>query len=120
MRELQPTREGLRRGLSLSLYTVSPPIVLVLGAMFGLSSVAILYVYARSTARFRASHKRIGPIMTPIAVGASSIPLVIVYAHVVTAFGRASHPVASVGMLTFVIVWAAGCVYVALKFGPKK
>lgn len=94
--------------------------MIAFGAVFGVCSAALLYLYAKATARFRAAHKNVGIIMTPIAVGASFIPLIVLYAKIVVFFGGASHPVASTGMLSFAILWGAGCVYVGLKFGPKK
>ena len=99
---------------------MSPPLVIALGVLFGICSVAILYIYAKSTASFRASHKTIGRIMTPIAVFGPQILLIMSFGHLVAAFGGASHAVASTGMLLFAIVWFCGCLYVGLKFGPKK
>jgi uncharacterized membrane protein YbhN (UPF0104 family) len=99
---------------------VSPPLVIALGAAFGICSIAIMYVYARATARFRASHKTIGRILTPIVVFAPLALLIMSYGHLVAAFGGTSHFIISAGMLLFAAIWFCGCLYVGLKFGPKR
>jgi hypothetical protein len=94
--------------------------VILLGAAFGVCAVSIMYVYAKSTVRFRAAHKNVGIIMTPLAIAASFIPLILCYGQIVVFFGGASHAVASAGMLSLAVIWLIGCVFVGLKFGPKK
>jgi uncharacterized membrane protein YbhN (UPF0104 family) len=99
---------------------MSPPLVIALGVVFGICSIAIMYVYARGSARFRASHKSIGRIITPIVVFAPLALLITSSGHLVAAFGGVSHFIISVGMLLFAAIWFCGCLYVGLKFGPRR
>ena len=79
-----------------------------------------MYVYARATARFRASHRNIARIMTPVVVFAPLYLLIISYGHLVAAFGGTGHVVISTGMLLFAVIWFCGCLYVGLKFGSRR
>ena len=99
---------------------MSSPLVIALGGVFGTCSIAIMYVYVRGSARFRASHKNIGRIITPIVVFASLALLITSYGYLVAAFGGTSHLIISIGMLFFAAIWFCGCLYVGLKFGPRR
>lgn len=95
-------------------------VVIILGALFGLIGDLVIYVYAKTTAAFRASHRKIGPIMTPVFVFGLLILLITLYGRVARVFGPISHPVSVAGFLAFAVVWAIGAVYVAVKFATKK
>jgi nitrogen fixation/metabolism regulation signal transduction histidine kinase len=94
----------------------------LIGAVVGLFTIVLLYLYAASTGSFRQRYRTLFIVVDAIIIFGSAFVIIRLLGQLHRRLGAVSKETISCLLLSFAVVWAAGCFFLAGRFrrGSKR